>query len=103
MRAPLLPFDNPSVCAASVGKTNRLLVIDEDVPGGASAYIMEDILNRQGAWKYLDVAPKTLAAQPHLPPYGSDGDYYAKPNADDIYEAVMAMMVEAEPNRFGSR
>jgi pyruvate/2-oxoglutarate/acetoin dehydrogenase E1 component/TPP-dependent pyruvate/acetoin dehydrogenase alpha subunit len=99
----LLPFDNPSVCAASVGKTNRLVVIDEDVPGGASAYIMEDILNRQGAWKYLDVAPKTLAAQPHLPPYGSDGDYYAKPNADDIYEAVMAMMVEAEPNRFGSR
>jgi pyruvate/2-oxoglutarate/acetoin dehydrogenase E1 component/TPP-dependent pyruvate/acetoin dehydrogenase alpha subunit len=97
----LLPFDNQNVCAASVGKTNRLLVIDEDVPGGASAYIMEDILNRQGAWKYLDVAPKTIAAQPHLPPYGTDGDYYAKPNVEDIYEAVMAIMVEAEPNRFG--
>ena len=97
----LLPFDNQNVCAASVGKTNRLLVVDEDVPGGASAYIMEDILNRQGAWKYLDVAPKTITAQPHLPPYGTDGDYYAKPNAEDIYEAVMAIMIEAEPNRFG--
>jgi pyruvate/2-oxoglutarate/acetoin dehydrogenase E1 component/TPP-dependent pyruvate/acetoin dehydrogenase alpha subunit len=96
----LLPFDNQNVCAASVGKTNRLLVVDEDVPGGASAYIMEDILNRQGGWKCLDVAPKTVAAQPHLPPYGTDGDYYAKPNAEDIYEAVLGMMVEAEPNRF---
>ena len=96
----LLPFDNQNVCAASVGKTNRLLVVDEDVPGGASAYIMEDILNRQGAWKHLDVAPKTMAAQPHLPPYGTDGDYYAKPNADDIYEAVMSMMAEADPKRF---
>jgi hypothetical protein len=76
------------------------LVVDEDVPGGASAYIMEDVLNRQGAWKHLDVAPKTMAAQPHLPPYGTDGDYYAKPNADDIYEAVMSMMAEADPKRF---
>ena len=96
----LLPFDNQNVCAASVGKTNRLLVVDEDVPGGASAYLMEDILNRQGGWKCLDVAPRTIAAQPHLPPYGTDGDYYAKPNAEDIYEAVMGIMVEAEPNRF---
>ena len=96
----LLPFDNHNVCVASVGKTNRLLVVDEDVPGGASAYLMEDILNRQGAWKHLDVAPKTLAAQPHLPPYGTDGDYYAKPNAEDIFEAVMSMMIEAEPSRF---
>jgi pyruvate/2-oxoglutarate/acetoin dehydrogenase E1 component len=96
----LLPFDNHNVCVASVGKTNRLLVVDEDVPGGASAYLMEDILNRQGAWKHLDVAPKTLAAQPHLPPYVTDGDYYAKPNAEDIFEAVMSMMIEAEPSRF---
>jgi pyruvate/2-oxoglutarate/acetoin dehydrogenase E1 component/TPP-dependent pyruvate/acetoin dehydrogenase alpha subunit len=96
----LLPFDTHNVCAASLGKTNRLLVVDEDVPGGASAYLMEDILNRQGGWKHLDIAPKTVTAKPHLPPYGTDGDYYAKPNAEDIYEVVMDMMQEAEPERF---
>jgi hypothetical protein len=57
-------------------------------------------LNRQGGWKHLDIAPKTVTAKPHLPPYGTDGDYYAKPNAEDIYEVVMDMMQEAEPERF---
>ena len=73
----LLPLDTTNVARASLAKTNRLLVVDEDVPGGASAYILEDILTRQGGWKYLDGAPVTLTAQPHLPPYGSDGDYYS--------------------------
>ena len=96
----LLPLDLTSVVGTSLAKTNRLLVVDEDVPGGASAYILEDILNRQGGWKYLDGAPKTLAAQPHLPPYGSDGDYYSKPSVEDIYEAVYGMMHETDPSRF---
>lgn len=96
----LLPLDRTSVVGASLAKTNRLLVVDEDVPGGASAYILEDVLNRQGGWKFLDAAPKTLTAQPHLPPYGSDGDYYSKPNADDIYDAVYSMMNESNPERF---
>ena len=96
----LLPLDTTNVAGASLAKTNRLIVVDEDVPGGASAYILEDILNRQGGWKHLDGAPVTLAAQPHLPPYGSDGDYYSKPSVDDIYEAAYRMMSESDPVRF---
>ncbi|MBG28354.1 MAG: transketolase [Crocinitomicaceae bacterium] len=96
----LLPLDTTNVTGASLAKTNRLLVVDEDVPGGASAYILEDVLNRQGGWKHLDGAPVTLAAQPHLPPYGSDGDYYSKPSADDIFEAAYRMMSESDPVRF---
>ena len=96
----LLPLDTTNVTGASLAKTNRLLVVDEDVPGGASAYILEDVLNRQGGWKHLDGAPVTLAAQPHLPPYGSDGDYYSKPSADDIFEAAYRMMSESDPIRF---
>ena len=88
------------MAGSSLAKTNRLLVVDEDVPGGASAYILEDILNRQGGWKHLDGAPETLTAQPHLPPYGSDGDYYSKPSVDDIFEAAYRMMAEADPGRF---
>lgn len=96
----LLPLDLSSVASASVAKTNRLLVVDEDVPGGASAYILEDIVQRQGGWRHLDSAPQTLTAREHLPPYGSDGDYYAKPSVEDIYEAVYRMMHEADPGRF---
>ncbi|MDA0912685.1 MAG: thiamine pyrophosphate-dependent enzyme [Bacteroidetes bacterium] len=96
----LLPLDLDAACATSLAKTNRLLVVDEDVPGGASAYILEDILNRQGGWRHLDSPPKTLTAKPHLPPYGSDGDYYSKPSIDDICEAVIELIKESEPNRF---
>lgn len=96
----LLPLDLTEVCGASLAKTNRLLVVDEDVPGGASAYILEDILNRQQGWKHLDSAPKTLTAQPHLPPYGSDGDYYSKPNEQDIFEAVKNLMGESQSKSF---
>jgi pyruvate/2-oxoglutarate/acetoin dehydrogenase E1 component len=96
----LLPFDRTGVCAASVAKTNRLMVVDEDVPGGAAGYLLEAIVARDNAYQHLDSQPVTLTAQPHLPPYGSDGDYFSKPSREDIVEAVCAMMHEADPSRF---
>ena len=96
----LLPFDRTGVCAASVAKTNRLMVVDEDVPGGAAAYLLEAIVARDHAYRHLDSPPVTLSAQPHLPPYGSDGDYFSKPSREDIVEAAYAMMHEADPSRF---
>ena len=73
----LLPFDLNHDIVKSIAKTNRLMVIDEDVPGGASAYILDEILNEQNAYQYLDSQPKTLAAKPHRPAYGTDGDYFS--------------------------
>ena len=96
----LLPFDLNSVTASSVAKTNKLLVVDEDVPGGASAYLLEDVLNRQGAWQYLDSQPQTLTAKPHLPAYSSDGDYFSKPSVDDIVEKAYYYMHEVDPNSY---
>lgn len=96
----LLPFDRTNICVASVAKTNRLLIVDEDVPGGASAYLLDQILNEQDAWKHLDDLPRTLTARPHLPPYGSDGDYYAKPNLADIVEAAYDLMHRSDPVQF---
>ena len=93
----LLPFDLDHTASASLAKTNRLLVVDEDVPGGASAYILDQILNVQGGYKHLDSQPMTLAAKPHLPAYSTDGDYFSKPNIEDIVEAAYSMMHEAEP------
>lgn len=97
----LLPFDLNATCLASLAKTNRLLIVDEDVPGGASAFILDGIM-KQGAWKHLDSEPSVLTAQPHLPPYGSDGDYFSKPSVEDIYEAAWAVLHEVEPDRFPS-
>lgn len=96
----LLPFDLKQDTLESVKKTNRLLVIDEDMPGGASAYLMQEVVEKQGAYRYLDSAPQTLAAQPHRPAYGSDGDYFSKPNAEDIFEKVYSIMHEANPSDF---
>lgn len=96
----LLPFDRHHSIVNSVKKTNRLLVVDEDVPGGASAYILQQIVENQGAFQYLDSEPKTLAAKEHRPAYGSDGDYFSKPGAEDIFEAAYAMMSESDPHRF---
>jgi pyruvate/2-oxoglutarate/acetoin dehydrogenase E1 component len=93
----LLPFDLNHDIVKSVAKTNRLMVIDEDVPGGASAYILNEILVTQGGFKHLDSEPKTLAAQSHRPAYGTDGDYFSKPSAEDIFEAVYEVMHEASP------
>ena len=96
----LLPFDINHDIVKSVSKTNRLMIIDEDVSGGASAYILDEILNKQNAYKYLDSQPKTLAAQPHRPAYGTDGDYFSKPSVEDIFEAVYKVMHEASPINF---
>ncbi|PKG52627.1 thiamine pyrophosphate-dependent enzyme [Olleya sp. 1-3] len=96
----LLPFDLNHDIVKSVQKTNRLMVIDEDVPGGASAYILDQILNKQDAFKYLDSQPKTLAAKPHRPAYGTDGDYFSKPSTEDVFEAIYEVMHEANPSSF---
>jgi pyruvate/2-oxoglutarate/acetoin dehydrogenase E1 component len=96
----LLPFDVNKDIVKSIAKTNRLLVIDEDVPGGASAYILQQILEEQDAYKYLDSKPQTLAAKAHRPAYGTDGDYFSKPSAEDIFEKVYSMMNEVNPSKF---
>ena len=96
----LLPFDIYKDCAKSISKTNRLLIIDEDVAGGASAYILQQILEVQDGYKHLDSAPQTLTAKDHRPAYGTDGDYFSKPSAEDIYEKVVAIMHEANPHKY---
>lgn len=93
----LLPFDKNKSIVESIKKTNRLLVVDEDVPGGASAFILQNIIEIQGGYKYLDCEPKTLTAKDHRPAYGSDGDFFSKPAVVDIYDAVYALMNDADP------
>ncbi len=90
----LLPFDRTHRCVESVRKTNRLLVVDEDVPGGASAYLLREILEVQGGYRYLDATPSTLTAKAHRPAYGSDGDYFSKPSVEDVVEKVMGLVKE---------
>lgn len=96
----LLPFDINHDIVKSLAKTNRLLVIDEDVPGGASAYILQQILDEQNGYKHLDSKPETLAAKAHRPSYGTDGDYFSKPSVEDIYEKVYAIMSEVNQAKF---
>lgn len=96
----LLPFDLEAHCLASLKKTNRLVILDEDVPGGASAYLLQQVVEVQGGYRWLDSAPLTITATSHRTPYGSDGDYYSKPSAEDVYERIFEMMREAEPDRF---
>ncbi len=96
----LLPLDLDHRMVESVKKTNRLLVIDEDVPGGASAYILNHILDEQGGYRYLDSKPQALTARDHRPPYGTDGDYFSKPSAEDVFEKVYAIMHESNPGDF---
>jgi pyruvate/2-oxoglutarate/acetoin dehydrogenase E1 component/TPP-dependent pyruvate/acetoin dehydrogenase alpha subunit len=98
----LLPFDKNQDIVKSVAKTNRLLVIDEDVPGGASAFILQQIIEQQDAYKYLDSKPQTLTAKEHRPAYGTDGDYFSKPSAEDIYEKVYEMINEVNPEKYPS-
>ena len=90
----LLPFDINHVIIESLKKTNRIIFIDEDVPGGASAYMFQQVMEIQGGYKWLDVAPRTMSAQAHRPAYGTDGDYFSKPNAENISEVIMEMMAE---------
>ena len=96
----LLPFDVNHDIVKSIAKTNRLLVIDEDVPGGASAYILQQIIENQDGYKYLDSKPQTLTAKAHRPAYGTDGDYFSKPSIEDIFEKIYGMMNEVNPSKF---
>ncbi|TRO65145.1 alpha-ketoacid dehydrogenase subunit alpha/beta [Christiangramia sabulilitoris] len=96
----LLPFDVNHDIVKSVEKTNRLLVIDEDVPGGASAFILQKVLDEQNAYRYLDSKPQTLTAKEHRPAYGTDGDYFSKPSAEDIYEKIYSIMHESNPGKY---
>lgn len=96
----LLPFDLRHDIVKSIEKTNRVMVIDEDVEGGASAYILNAIINNQNAFQFLDSQPKTLAAKAHRPAYSTDGDYFSKPSIEDIFEAVYDVMHELSPTDF---
>ncbi|WP_343330446.1 alpha-ketoacid dehydrogenase subunit alpha/beta [Polaribacter staleyi] len=98
----LLPFDLNNDCVKSVAKTNKLLVVDEDVPGGASAYILQNILEKQNAYIHLDSKPSTLTSKAHRPAYGTDGDYFSKPSAEDIFEKIYEIMHESNPNKYKS-
>ena len=98
----LLPFDLNHDCVKSLAKTNKLLVVDEDVPGGASAYILQEILENQNGYQYLDSKPATLTSKAHRPAYGTDGDYFSKPSAEDIFEKVYDIMHEFNPQQFKS-
>ena len=90
----LLPFDIHHKILDSLKKTSRIVFVDEDVPGGASAYMFNKVMEEQGGYKYLDVAPRTITGKAHRPAYGSDGDYFSKPNAEEIEEVIKQMMAE---------
>ena len=90
----LLPFDINHKIVESLKKTNRIVFVDEDVPGGAAAYMFNKVMEEQAGYKYLDVSPRTITGKAHRPPYGSDGDYFSKPNAEEIVAVVKAMMAE---------
>lgn len=96
----LIPFDRTHQIVHSLKKTNRILFLDEDVPGGATAYMMQEVLEKQGGYRYLDSPPTTLTAKEHRPAYADDGNYYSKPNVEDVVMAVYEMMQEADPARF---
>ncbi|SDX41213.1 alpha-ketoacid dehydrogenase subunit alpha/beta [Hymenobacter psychrophilus] len=96
----LLPFDTDHLIVDSIQRTNRVLFADEDVPGGGTAYMLQQVLDDQQAYRFLDSQPRCLAAQAHRPPYGSDGDYFSKPNAEDVFDTVYEIMQEADPKRF---
>ncbi|MDP4935375.1 MAG: transketolase, partial [Salibacteraceae bacterium] len=98
----LLPFDLDGSIVKSLEKTSRILIVDEDVPGGASAFIMQQVLEVQGGYQLLDSAPQTLAAKAHRAAYASDGDYFSKPSNEDIFEKVYAIMQESNPSKYPS-
>ncbi|WP_161891032.1 alpha-ketoacid dehydrogenase subunit alpha/beta [Pontibacter russatus] len=96
----LLPFDVDHTITDSIRKTGRVLFADEDVPGGATAYMMQQVVDEQGAYRWLDSKPTCLSAHAHRPAYGSDGDYFSKPNVEDVFEAVYELMHEADPEAY---
>ena len=96
----LIPFDIKKDISKSIEKTNRLLIVDEDVPGAASAYILNEILQNQNVYEFLDSKPQMLTAKDHRPAYGSDGDYFSKPSVEDVFETVYGMFHEADPSSY---
>jgi 2-oxoisovalerate dehydrogenase E1 component len=96
----LVPFDRNKMILESIKKTNRILFLDEDVPGGTTAFMMQEVLEKQGAWQYLDSPPKTLTGKEHRPAYTTDGDYFSKPSSEDIFDVVYGMMKEAIPGKY---
>ena len=96
----MIPFDIEKDITKSVKKTNRLVIIDEDFSGGASAYILDNLINNQNVYDYLDSKPHTLSAKDHRPAYGTDGDYFSKPSVDDIFNKIYAIMNELNPEKY---
>ena len=96
----LLPFDIHGRIGESLKKTNRILFLDEDVPGGTSAYMLQEVIEKQGGYYHLDSEPRTLSGTAHRPAYGSDGDYWSKPSAETVFDAIYDMMHEVDPQRY---
>jgi 2-oxoisovalerate dehydrogenase E1 component len=96
----LLPFDRHAKIVESLKKTNRLICVDEDVPGGTTAFMLQQILEVQGGYHWLDAEPRTLSAKAHRAAYGTDGDYFSKPNRETIFEAIYGMMHESNPSAY---
>lgn len=96
----LLPFDINHTIIESIKKTNRVVFFDEDVPGGATAYMMQKVVEEQGAYQYLDSKPLTISAKAHRPAYGSDGDYFSKPSSDDVFDVIYNLMLEVNPSKY---
>lgn len=96
----LLPFDRNHLIVESLSKTNRILFLDEDVPGGTTAYMMQKVLEEQGGYYWLDSEPRTLSAKPHRPAYGTDGNYFSKPNRETVFETIYSIMHEVNPRKF---
>ncbi len=98
----LMPFDLPGLCVESLKKTNRLVILDEDFQGGATGFMLQQVLEKQGGYRWLDSEPVTLFAKDHRPAYGQDGDYHSKPQTEDVVDAVLRLVREAEPGRFNN-
>jgi pyruvate/2-oxoglutarate/acetoin dehydrogenase E1 component len=96
----LLPFDTKHSIVDSLKKTNKVVFIDEDVPGGATSYMMQKVLEEQNGYLHLDAKPQTIAAKAHRPAYGTDGDYFSKPNAEDIFISIYNMMHDYNPAKY---
>jgi transketolase len=96
----LLPFDLHHLILESLKKTNRILFVDEDVPGGTTAYMLQEVIEKQGGYYWLDSPPRTLPGKPHRPAYGSDGDYFSKPNIDEIFDNVYGILNEVDPTSY---
>jgi 2-oxoisovalerate dehydrogenase E1 component len=96
----LIPFDLPHIILESVRKTAKVVFFDEDVPGGATAYMMQKVVEEQGVYQYLDTSPRTISGRDHRPAYGTDGDYFSNPNAEDVFETLYEMMHETDPAKY---